>query len=177
MSSNKHLSEEVLIALRRIMRAIDIHSKRLVQRHGITGPQALLLKNLLDLKESPVGQLAKRVNLSQATVTDILDRLEKRGLIRRTRSDSDKRRVLVSATPSAEKVLRDASPLLEQRFIAAFGRLSEREQARIHVSLNRVAAMMGATDMDVAPMLSSESLTPGPEVDKSEPGNVDAVGL
>ncbi len=135
--------EAVLLALRRIARAIDLHSKRLVQRYGLTGPQALVLRSLLLVSELSVGELARRVNLSQATVTDILDRLEKRALVQRTRSTADKRRVLVRATADA-KALGDALPLLQESFVAEFRRLQEWEQTLILSSLQRVASMMDA---------------------------------
>lgn len=156
--------EAVLVALRRIARAIDLHSKRLVQRYGLTGPQALVLRNLLLASEQSVGELARRISLSQATVTDILDRLEKRALVQRTRSTTDKRRVLVRATADA-KALGDALPLLQESFVAEFRKLEEWEQTLILSSLQRVASMMetrtsavGIVDM---PALAAEPLLPG----------------
>ena len=38
------LSEQMLVALRRVMRAVDLHSRKLMQSHGLTGPQALVLQ-------------------------------------------------------------------------------------------------------------------------------------
>jgi DNA-binding MarR family transcriptional regulator len=159
---NPVINRDALAALRRIVRAIDTHSKRMVLRHGITGPQALLLKNLLERRAEAVtvGELAKRVNLGQATVTDILDRLEQRGLVTRTRSDADKRRVLIRATVAAAGVLRGASPLLEDSFAAEFNRLTPARRARIVDSLNQVAAMLGAPAPDNAPLLA-EAILPG----------------
>jgi DNA-binding MarR family transcriptional regulator len=157
-SPSRH--DDVLIALRRIVRSIDSHSKLMSQRYGISGPQAMVLKNLLQNPSMTVGDLAKRMHLSQATVTDILDRLEKRNLVTRVRSLEDKRRVLLNATKEAGKVLRDAPPLLEESFINRFKKLSIAEQCLIQDSLNRVAAIMGVSDTNGAPLLSSESLAP-----------------
>lgn len=161
------LCDEVLIALRRIARAIDLHSKQLVQRYGLTGPQALILKNLLGTQALSVGELAKHVNLSQATVTDILDRLEKRRLVERQRSTTDKRRVLVRATKNAEKLLGTALPLLQESFVSEFQKLAEWEQTLVLSTLQRVALMMNrrteATDVDALPVLSTDSLHPLPE--------------
>lgn len=149
---------DVLVAIRRIVRAIDIHSRRLIQLHGITGPQALLLKNLLDGGEQSVGALARRVNLSQATVTDIVDRLERRGLVVRTRSVTDKRCVLVRATEAAEERIASAPPLLQEEFIARFRCLADWERSLLISSLQRVAAMMDVPDIDAAPVLSPGAL-------------------
>lgn len=157
---NTSFDDEVLITLRRIVRAIDLHSKKLVQRHGITGPQALILKNVVQAESVCVGELAKRVSLSQATVTDILDRLEKRGLVQRTRSSTDKRKVLVQTTAQARRVLRDAPPLLQETFMQQFKKLNDWEQTLILSSLQRVAWMMDARELDAAPVLSAGPLSP-----------------
>ncbi len=157
MAQEQPLSHAVLIALRRIVRAIDLHSKKLVQQHGVTGPQMLVL-SLLDDAGISVGDIARAANLSQATVTDILDRLERRALVQRTRSAADKRRVLVSATPAARRIL-DASPsLLQDSFMQEFAKLPDWEQTNIVATLQRVAAMMNAQTLDAAPMLLGDPL-------------------
>ncbi|HEY5719889.1 MAG TPA: MarR family transcriptional regulator, partial [Gammaproteobacteria bacterium] len=68
------VGEAVVVALRRIIRAVDLHSKRLLQSHGLTGPQLLLLRELAAAGHCTVGQLAGRLRLGQATVTAILAR-------------------------------------------------------------------------------------------------------
>ena len=60
---------EVLVALRRIIRATDLHSKYLAKNTGLTAPQMLLLQTLRTKGEDTVGGLAKEMSLSQATVT------------------------------------------------------------------------------------------------------------
>ncbi len=174
MLSSRNMCEQVLVALRRVTRAIDLHSKQLVQTHGLTGPQALLLKELLRGEETSVGELAQRVSLSQATVTDILNRLEKRRLVVRQRSNSDKRRVLVQCTDKAAQLLETSPPLLQERFAARFGALQEWEQTLLLSSLQRIAAMMDATDLDAAPMLASGPVAAPAEAVKQMADSVSA---
>src|SRR5690625_1946314 len=85
--------EDVLIALRRIVRATDRYSRLLSKEAGLTAPQLLVMQAIVRHDELTMGQVADAVSLSQATVTTILDRLEKRGLVERKRSEQDKRRV------------------------------------------------------------------------------------
>ena len=68
--------EQVLVSLRRVIRATDLHSKHLAKTTGLTAPQILLLQALRKPEGAAVGHLAKEVSLSQATVTSILDRLD-----------------------------------------------------------------------------------------------------
>lgn len=147
-------SDDVLKTLRQIIRVIDLHSKKLVQKYGLTGPQMLVLKELLSLKELPVSVLAKNVCLSHATVTSMLDRLEKKGYVLRIRDHKDKRKIFVKATLSAEKVFETAPNLLQENFIESFQKLEDWEQTLILSSLQRIAHMMGAKKLDAAPILA-----------------------
>lgn len=150
--------EEVLVALRRIIRAIDLQSRQLMQRAGLTGPQLLTLQAILRHGPLGVGELARLVNLSQGTVTTILDRLERKNLVTRSRSTTDKRRVVVSLSADGEQALASAPTLLQEHFIRAFGELSDWEQNLILSSLQRVAGMMDAYKLDAAPVLETDEL-------------------
>ena len=81
--------DEVLVALRRIIRATDLHSRQLSKIAGLTAPQLLILQLLRQHTELTVGEVAQRVSLSQATVTTIIDRLEKRGFVKRERGRAE----------------------------------------------------------------------------------------
>lgn len=150
--------DRVLVSLRRIIRAIDLHSKKLVQQFGLTVPQLIVLKALQQNSPLSVGQVAEAVSLSQATVTNILLRLEERGYVHRTRSDSDKRRVLVEVSEIGKQILHSAPALLHDDFIARFDDLEDWEQTLIISSLQRVASMMQAEKIDAAPFLATDSL-------------------
>lgn len=144
----------VLSALRRIIRAIDLHSRSLVQQYGLTGPQLVVLKELLGDEPTTVGELAKAVNLSQATVTGILDRLERKSMVSRVRSTDDRRKVMISPTDGARHALAGAPPLLQEHFIQAFGGLPDWEQHQILSSLQRLVTLMEASDVEAGPILS-----------------------
>lgn len=145
--------EEVLIALRRVIRATDLHSKHLAKTTGLTAPQMLLLQTIRGQGEATIGEIANVMSLSQATVTSILDRLEARELVVRKRSKIDKRKVHVHLSGSAKKILKKAPIPLQERFTEQFVALQEWEQSMILSSLQRVAQMMDAQDIDASPVL------------------------
>lgn len=145
--------DEVLVALRRVIRATDLHSKHLAKTTGLTAPQILLLQTLRDKGEVTIGELASEMSLSQATVTTILDRLEKRDLVFRERSKEDKRKVHAYLTDQAMETLKEAPIPLQEQFTRQFGDLQEWEQTMIISSLQRVAQMMDAQHIDASPVL------------------------
>lgn len=145
--------EQVLITLRRIIRAADLHSKQLVKTAGLTAPQLLLLQAIRERGDVTIGELSKGINLSQATVTTILDRLEKRKLVYRVRSQQDKRKVNAYLTQQGNSMLDSAPTPLQAHFIRRFHELPDWEQNMILSSLQRVAHMMDAEHIDASPFL------------------------
>jgi len=152
-TKNSARHKDVLVSLRRIIRAIDLHSRSLIQRFGITGPQLIILEELKECGECSVSELSNAISLSMATVTGILSRLESRDLIKRRRDATDGRKVLVKITPASEEVLSNAPPPLQESFISEFDQLEDWEQAGLISSLERIVAMMEATTLDATPML------------------------
>jgi DNA-binding MarR family transcriptional regulator len=148
-----NIIEEVLVALRRVIRATDLHSKHLAKTTGLTTPQILLLQTIRDKGEITIGEIANEINLSQATVTSILDRLEKRELVYRERSKEDKRKVHAYLTDQATETLKEAPIPLQEHFTQQFDDLQEWEKNMIVSSLQRVAQMMDAQHIDASPVL------------------------
>lgn len=145
--------ERILRSLRRISRALELHSKQLKATHRLTAPQLICLRELKDVGHTTPSELARAVSLSQATITGILDRLEARGMVQRARNPRDKRRVIVELTQEGKEAV-DAAPLpLHERFARRLERLSEADRAQIELVLGRIVKMMEAEDIDAAPML------------------------
>ena len=145
--------DDVLIALRRIMRATDLYSRRLSKEVGLTAPQLLVMQSIEGRGEVTMGEIANDVSLSQATVTTILDRLEKRNLLIRERGETDKRRVYARLTDEGRELVAKAPTPLQEEFTHRFSQLKEWEQTLILSSLQRVASMMNAEDIDASPVL------------------------
>ena len=138
------LHEQVLVELRRIVRALDLQSKRL-EKIGLTGSQLQVIRVLSRHDALTANQLSREVSLSQGTVTTVLDRLETKGLICRQRSSEDRRRLVLTLTEAGREVLSRAPSLLRADFVAGFQQLEAWEQTLILSCLQRLAAMMDAT--------------------------------
>jgi DNA-binding MarR family transcriptional regulator len=149
------ISEEVLITLRKIIRAIDQHSRYLVKQYGVTGPQLLVLRELSRSNKTHISVIADKISLSQPTVTDILDRLETRKLIQRERSSHDKRKVIVKVTDQAKMILKKVPTLLQEQFVSEFNTLEDWEQTLILSSIQRIALMMKTREISANPVLVS----------------------
>lgn len=82
---------------------LNQRSKAMWRRHGVTGPQRLLVRVLGELGPTPPVRLAEVLHLHPATVVRIARPLEARGVLRRSRHPTDGRQVLLSLTPAARR--------------------------------------------------------------------------
>ena len=149
---------ELLGLLRKISQAVDLHSKFLNKNFGLTGPQLVMLQELSD-GELTVSGLARRISLSQGTVTDIIHRLEKKDLIIRRRSSQDKRRVLITLSEKCKDLLALAPPPLQETFTNSFSQMEEWEQLMILSCMSRIVKMMSAESIDALPDTDPGSIT------------------
>ena len=135
-------SEIVVSTLRKIIRAVDLQSKKLTKEYGLTGPQLLVLKEIQKEPERSISAIAKSISLSQATVTIILDRIEQQGFAKRCRSVQDKRKVNIILTEKAQAILESNPSLLQEEFSSKFEKLEEWEKSMMLSSLQRLATML-----------------------------------
>ena len=158
-------------SLRRIMRAVDIHSRKLAAEFMVTGPQLLCLQTLHDDGPLTTSALAKLMHLSNSTTVGILDRLEHKEWVRRERSTGDRRVVVVNITLSGEEFLASAPGLLQDRLAEGLQNLPESEQLAIAQSLEKIVELLEMTDHEAAPLLEAGPIvehTAGPDPDPAD---------
>ncbi|WP_230409329.1 MarR family winged helix-turn-helix transcriptional regulator [Zooshikella harenae] len=134
--------ENLSVALRRVIRANHLQSHHLVKTTGLTTPQIVLLSAIQTKGEVTIKELAKEISLSQATVTTIIDRLEKKKLLIRKRSAQDKRKVHCHLTAKGLSTIEMSPALFHKYFIYHFNSLEDWEKNLIISALQRIANMM-----------------------------------
>jgi DNA-binding MarR family transcriptional regulator len=144
MSEELALDERVIIALRRITRAVDIHSDYMQRNFGITGPQLTILRVIDRLEPISAGELAQSANFNRGTLSGVLDRLETRGFVKRHRLPPDRRTVTLKMTAAGKKILAEAPYLLRDHFLDALNRMAPGDQAGLLNTLEQTASLMEA---------------------------------
>ena len=151
----------ILQSLRRIIRAVDIHSRKLVAQYGITGPQLVCLVTLCDDGAMTSAELSRRVFVSASTITGIIDRLERAGYVVRKRDDIDRRRVLLQPTDTGFKLAYRAPSPIQDLLVERLQELPELERSAIAMSLQRIVDLMEARSVDASPMLATGEIHSG----------------
>ncbi len=148
-------ANDALIALRRIQRKIELEARLLARDANLT-PSQLRVLQLLDEHESiSAGEIAAKTQLSNATITALIDRMVVRNLVARTRCNTDRRKVWLALLPDGRKALKDAPRNLQLIFQSRFDALEPWEQAMLISSLEKVALMLDADSLEVAPILTA----------------------
>jgi DNA-binding MarR family transcriptional regulator len=153
-------TDATLIALRRILRATEDYSRSLAQASGLTPVQ---MRVLVLIARSVPGQmtpgvLAGQMRVAQATVSALIDRLQAKGLVQRARSENDRRHTILSLTPAGHALADRAPDPLQDQFVSRFESLQDWEQAMLVASLERIAHMLNAAEIDAAPVLDAGDL-------------------
>ena len=149
-------SDIILATLKQITRALDIQSKNLMRKYGLTGPQILIIKELYKNNDLTLKQVAQKVSLSQATVTSIMDRLEKMQFVMRIRNSQDKRKVNIQLADKAVEILNKNPGLMQDQFSDEFEKLEEWEKNYLMSALQRIASMMNAEKIKTPPVLEMD---------------------
>ena len=143
-------------SLRKIIRAVDIYSRRLKLTYGLTVPQLICLSAIAQNQRLTSIELAGLVHIAPSTLVGILDRLEKMKLIRRERNSTDRREILISPTLEGIRTASGAPSLLQENLANGLKLLSSAEQAQIALSLKKIVEMMKVEDIEAAPLLTIE---------------------
>lgn len=145
-------ADAALEALRRILRASEHLERELAQEAGLTPAKLRLLRILAgqDDRQATPSLLAARMGISQASVTALLDQLDRMGLTERRRSLGDRRQMHVILTEAGTEALRVLPDGLRVQVAAGFGGMQDWEQAMLVAGLERMAAVLDASRGDAA---------------------------
>ncbi|UYO97045.1 MarR family transcriptional regulator [Microbacterium sp. M28] len=142
--SNVALDDMVCFNLHAAYRAVTAAYRPLLEPLGVSYPQYLVLAALWDSGDLSVGTLVTRLQSDYGTMTPLLKRMEKQGLIRRTRNAQDERSVIIALTEHGE-ALRVHSPGIYQSVVETFGFTPERAHAALEV-LRSITAHVAPND-------------------------------
>ena len=162
------VEDEIVAALRRIIRAVDLHSRQLVHDVGLTWPQLAALRAAERLGGCSIGALARALHLGQPTLTGIVQRLERAGYVSRSRHEQDGRSVNIAITPTGRELLARAPSLLQDRFRAELAKLKDWERHQTLASLQRIAEMMDVETLDASPILMAGPVDPSATATQAE---------
>jgi len=160
MDGNKSKVADIVDDIRRVFQVVNEHSKRAEKDTGITGPQLWAIKTIAENAPIKGTELARRMYIHPTTVVGILDRLETRGLIIRTRSKSDRRVVEIELTRRGKTLVASAPEVAQRMLVKGLEKLPETDLSRISDGLEELVRILGAKGVSPSLILTSGEVFP-----------------
>lgn len=126
----------IITVLKQLMDTVNQNVQVHFKKMKVTAPQGMLLCTLARYGEMKISDLSERLGLSNSTVSGIIDRLEKQGLVERTRSKEDRRVVYVSVTSEFKKSSEEHFKEIEKVFEAIMSKATAEELDQILLGLD-----------------------------------------
>ena len=140
----EQISMQIIMRLRQILQEMSKHSKLILENFKISTPQLICLNEVFQHGPISIGALTKIVFLNNSTVTGIIDRLEKRELVRRIRISKDRRQVHIEITEQGVEFIKKAPKPIQDQFMDRLTTLDEEKIALILWSLEMLVDMLGS---------------------------------
>lgn len=152
-------TKEILIKIRRIVRSVDIESKKIQKEFGVSIPQVLCLSFLHESYsyQSTQAEIRKFLNLNSSTVSGIINRLEHKGLVARLPKSGDKRTVNIALTSSGDQLLNSIPSLLHEQLSINLQKLDDSKLKELVESLDTLATLMQIEKLEASPLITLET--------------------
>jgi len=156
MAAKSKTVADIIDNIRRVFQAVNEYSKKAEHDTGLTGPQLWAIKKVAEAAPIKVSDLARRMYLHPATVVGILDRLEGRELVARTRSKEDRRVVEIDLTEKGKNLVLQAPVVAQGLLVKGLEKLPDKELLRIADGLDQLVKILGAQEIPPQLLLSPE---------------------
>ena len=149
---------DILIKLRKIVRSVNLESKRVEKEQGVSIPQLLCLQFLAEQEDyrTNAAKLKTFLNLNASTVSGIVKRLEKKGLVAKLPKASDKRVTLISLTSSGMQLIKSAPITFQEKLSKKLQALPPEKLKTIVDGIDILTSIMEVDQIDASPIITSE---------------------
>ena len=156
MAKKSTAVSEIINNIRRVFQVVNEKSKQAKRETGLTGPQLWAIKTIAELSPVRVSDLARRMYIHPATAVGILNRLELQGLIKRVRTNDDRRIVNVELTNAGNALVAKAPQVAQGSLVAGLEELPLAKLQEIAASLEELVHIVGAQELPPRLILSPE---------------------
>ena len=147
--AHHELVKEIIYQIRRLIQAKELYTKELNKKYQVSASQLNCLLALYEHGSLPPSQIARHIMVKSSTVTGIIDRLEDKELVKRTRTSSDRRVITVQLTDSGVALAENAPPPIQQKIIEGLRRLPRGEMEKIVRGLATLTQMLDVQALEV----------------------------
>ncbi|MEZ4987549.1 MAG: MarR family transcriptional regulator [Saprospiraceae bacterium] len=148
---------QVLVKLRKIIRSINIESKKIEKQFGISIPQLMCLQFLSDQTDykATASSLKEYLKLNASTISGIISRLELKGLVAKL-PHKDGRASYITLTAKGAELLKEPPITLQDKLMSRLSNLSEERISELESNIDLLIDIMDAEDIDASPIITTQ---------------------
>lgn len=162
-ATREDITRKIVTLIRQNVRLWALHTRELSKNYDLSVSQLLCLQALHQNGKMSMSDIAESIMVNVSTVTGIVDRLERKGLIERRREGADRRVITIALTQRGTSLAENSPPAVHHKIVHAVQMLSETEREEIFDALDSVSRLIHTEGPDHGPMAS-------PVVDESQGG-------
>lgn len=153
---------DILVKLRRIVRSVNLESKKIDKEFGISIPQLLCLQYLNERNDyqATASQIKAYLNLNASTTSGIISRLEKKALIAKVPNEADRRSVHIMLTAKGMALIGKVPTTLQEKLTVKLQQLPPEKIRVINEGIDLLTNLMELDDLEASPIVTSEEISP-----------------
>jgi DNA-binding MarR family transcriptional regulator len=163
MSEGMNLSDrDILVDLRRIIRAVNLEGKRVEKTYGVSIPQYLCLRFLNEAPNftASLKEIRSALQLNPSTITGIVQRLERGGYAARLPKQDDRRKSLIILTERGAAIVRENPKILHRKLLTRLQELDDAAYDELQSAFKVIIGFLDVEEVDAAPIVTSEATIP-----------------
>lgn len=159
MMSEPNVLFDIVNNLRRVFQVLIEQSKNAEEKTGLTSSQLWAMKEIAAAGSLKGAELARRMFIHPATVVNLVDRLEERGLVARVRSRTDRRVVDIELTDKGANLVQNSPEVAQDVLVKGLGKLPEKNVCQISEGLKQLVEVLGVENEPPRMIMSVKSDT------------------
>jgi len=150
LKKSEDITKKIILLIGKYIQLRALHTKKLAKNYNLSVPQLLCLESLYENGGMSMSDIAESIMVNVSTVTGIVDRLEKKGYLERSRISTDRRVITITLTDKGRSLAENSPPAVHQKIVRAVKMLSETERKEIDRALDTLSRLIDVVDDDRA---------------------------
>lgn len=155
---NEILIKEIVGSIRKLVRAVYLDSQKMSRHFGLTGPQSVAMRLLLNTGSMSSADLSRRMYVTPSNITGIIDRLEKKDLVRRVGKQGDRRVALIVLTEKGKALSERLPDPIENKFINQLADLDQEHVRILAMAMKEILNRIDVNSIDEAALEYGQEL-------------------
>jgi MarR family transcriptional regulator, organic hydroperoxide resistance regulator len=155
---NEVLIKVIVGSIRKLVRAVYLDSQKMSRHFGLTGPQSVAMRLLLNTGSMSSADLSRRMYVTPSNITGIIDRLEKKDLVRRVGKQGDRRVALIVLTEKGKALSERLPDPIENKFINQLADLDQEHVRILAMAMKEILNRIDVNSIDEAALEFGQEL-------------------